>query len=87
MNITTVTGRPPKFAVTKVVEDEIKKYVQIQFEKRLSEGKNEKESAELALLAMRYLVGEINDGYSEEYSVADYIKEENEWLERQVKAA
>lgn len=87
MKLTTVTGKPAKFKITKAIEVEVNRFLAIEFKKRITEGRSEKESAEMACLFLKYWVGEINDGYFEGSDVAAFMKEENDWVESKLKIA
>lgn len=87
MKLTTVTGKPAKFKVTKAVKAEANRFLDRQFKKLIAEGKTEKEAAEVSILFLKYWVGEINDGYFEGSDVAAFMKDENDWVEKKLAIA
>lgn len=85
MKLTTVSGKLAKFNVTDDVLVEAKRFLTMQFKRRITEGRTEKESSEMALLYLKYWVGETNESYFDGSDVASFMKEENDWMEKKLK--
>ena len=85
MKLTTVTGKPANFRITKKVEIEVNRYLKREFEKQLGYSRDEKEASEIASLLLKYWVKEINDiVFENQDEVSDYMKDENDYIDEKL---